>query len=156
MSSSTIPPTEPENAHLGHETSDVHVRTVLWFGLVVAVGTVAVAVLLLFLLRHYRAEASRRDPQLSPLAGAPFEPAGPQLQHTPIADYEQFRDRQEEHLHSYGWVNREQGIVRMPIERAMEIALERGLPSPRGSFAPEAEPPQPPADEAPAHTAEPE
>jgi hypothetical protein len=38
-------------------------------------------------------------------------------------------------LETYGWVNRENKTVRIPIERAMEIIAERGLPdfSPRGS-----------------------
>jgi DNA-binding GntR family transcriptional regulator len=32
-------------------------------------------------------------------------------------------------LHSYGWVDRDAGIVRIPIERAIEILAERGLPT---------------------------
>jgi hypothetical protein len=34
-------------------------------------------------------------------------------------------------LTTYGWVDRDAGIVRMPIERAMEILVERGLPPPK-------------------------
>jgi hypothetical protein len=177
MSSPTIPPTDPgrdddrdhdrgplaeqgdlaARAHVGHETTDVDARTILWFGLVVAGGTIAVAALLLVLLRYYGAQAERRDPELSPLAvDAPREPAGPRLLDTPIAAFEQYRAEQQQVLDSYGWVDREQGIVRIPVSRAMEIALERGLPSPSGSVAPEEEPQQPPGGEAPARTAEPE
>jgi hypothetical protein len=31
-------------------------------------------------------------------------------------------------LNGYGWVNKEQGIVRIPIERAMELIVEKGFP----------------------------
>jgi hypothetical protein len=41
-------------------------------------------------------------------------------------------DEQEEKLASYGWVDREKGVVRIPIERAMELlvneAKEKGDP----------------------------
>jgi hypothetical protein len=32
-------------------------------------------------------------------------------------------------LEGYGWVDREAGVVRLPIERAMALVLERGLPT---------------------------
>lgn len=39
------------------------------------------------------------------------------------------RDREDAALGRYGWVDREAGIVRIPIERAMDLLLERGLPT---------------------------
>ena len=30
-------------------------------------------------------------------------------------------------LHSYGWVDQQAGIVRIPIDRAMTLLTERGL-----------------------------
>jgi hypothetical protein len=32
-------------------------------------------------------------------------------------------------LHSYGWVDRSAGMVRMPIDRALEFVVRQGLPS---------------------------
>jgi hypothetical protein len=32
-------------------------------------------------------------------------------------------------LHGYGWVNEAGGVVHIPIERAMELTLQRGLPT---------------------------
>jgi hypothetical protein len=43
----------------------------------------------------------------------------------------QFRDflmNQEERLHSYGWVDEQGGVAHIPIERAMELIAQRGLP----------------------------
>ena len=43
----------------------------------------------------------------------------------------QFRDflmNQENQLNSYGWVDENTGVAHIPIERAMELTLQRGLP----------------------------
>jgi hypothetical protein len=38
-------------------------------------------------------------------------------------------DRQKLKLNSYGWIDRSNGIVRIPIDRAMDLILQRGLPA---------------------------
>lgn len=35
---------------------------------------------------------------------------------------------QQNLLNTYGWVDKQNGIVRLPIDRAMELLLQRGLP----------------------------
>jgi hypothetical protein len=43
----------------------------------------------------------------------------------------QFRDflmNQENQLNSYGWVDEKAGVAHIPIERAMQLTVERGLP----------------------------
>lgn len=41
---------------------------------------------------------------------------------------EELMESQRRILESYGWVDRENGIVRIPIERAMQIVVEREVP----------------------------
>lgn len=36
----------------------------------------------------------------------------------------EMRERESEQLGSYGWVDEDAGIVRLPIERAMELTVE--------------------------------
>lgn len=55
---------------------------------------------------------------------------GPRLQEDPARDYATFSRDIERHLHSMGWVNRDAGIVHLPIERAKQLLLDRGLPEP--------------------------
>jgi hypothetical protein len=52
----------------------------------------------------------------------------PHLQVNPSEDLKTFRAGEQAELNSYGWVNRTEGVVRVPIERAIEMLLERGLP----------------------------
>ena len=39
---------------------------------------------------------------------------------------QEHRDSQREQLETYGWVDKEGGVVRIPIERAMDLVLEHG------------------------------
>jgi hypothetical protein len=61
----------------------------------------------------------------------------PHLQINPHDDLAAWRARQDAELSTYGWVDRSNGIVRIPIERAMDLTLARGLPV-RSSNAPAA------------------
>jgi hypothetical protein len=46
------------------------------------------------------------------------------------------RLEEEEQLHSYGWTDEKAGVVHIPIERAMELTVQRGLPVYSASAAP--------------------
>lgn len=74
-------------------------------------------------------------PALTPLAPARQVPPPPRLQTSPERDMRQMRADEERVLSSYGWVDQKAGIVRIPIERAMEMLVERGLPARTGSEA---------------------
>jgi hypothetical protein len=53
---------------------------------------------------------------------------GPLLQEVPVADFATFRAGEEAELSGYGWVDRDRAVTRIPVERAMQLLLERGLP----------------------------
>ena len=53
----------------------------------------------------------------------------PDLQMNPHADLVAFRAREDAELNGYGWINRTSGVVRIPIERAMDLIAQRGLPT---------------------------
>ncbi len=68
------------------------------------------------------------------MAGERQIPPEPRLQVEPRAELEVFQAEQARWLSTYGWIDRDAGIVRLPIERAMELTVERGLPQ-RGARA---------------------
>jgi hypothetical protein len=55
--------------------------------------------------------------------------AVPHLQIVPAEDLNQFRASEEAELNGYGWINRTAGVVRIPIAQAMDLLLERGVPT---------------------------
>jgi hypothetical protein len=59
--------------------------------------------------------------------GLPVPPA-PQLQVRPRMDLDRLHADERARLDSYGWADKNHTIVRLPIERAMELLAERGLP----------------------------
>ena len=56
-------------------------------------------------------------------------PPEPRLQTNPRQDLSDLRAREDQLLNSYGWVDKNTGVVRIPIERAMQLIVERGLPT---------------------------
>jgi hypothetical protein len=53
----------------------------------------------------------------------------PRLQLSPRADMAIYRANQVEELNTYGWLNKDAGVVRIPIDRAIEVVAAKGLPT---------------------------
>lgn len=115
----------------GHEHTDADVWMIVKFGfwLLVAAVVVHVGLGALFALFAKQREATA-EPEFPLAVGQQLRlPAEPRLQRFPANDIYQFRQREEEILRNYGWVDRNAGIVRIPIEEAMRLTVERGLPA---------------------------
>jgi hypothetical protein len=54
---------------------------------------------------------------------------GPVLQTTPWQDLRQFRTAEDTQLKTYGWIDQKGGVARLPIDKAKELLLQRGLPT---------------------------
>lgn len=75
-------------------------------------------------------QAADQAAQKYPLAvGRQVVPPGPRLQTQPFKDIYLLRQGENERLERYGWMDRAAGVTRIPIERAMELTIERGLPA---------------------------
>ena len=111
------------------EGDGVSYSGVFWFVVVLTVTTVACQLLVvgLFAYLDYRspANASPRSPLASPAGQAP--PAPTLLRDEP-ANLKTFKDTEHSALTSYGWVDQAAGTVRLPIDRAKDLIIERGLP----------------------------
>jgi hypothetical protein len=137
MSTSHTPPTDvrsppsEESVRRGHEVRDVNPRVILWLGAGVLIMAAVVHVVLWLALGGMRWSAEQSDPPRSPLAAEAAEPPPPHLQDKPQQEYTEYRREQDERLASYGWIDREQGIVRIPISRAIDLIVEQGVPKPQ-------------------------
>jgi hypothetical protein len=70
------------------------------------------------------------EAQRYPLAAGATRPAPtPSLQTQPFKDVYTLREDEAKKLHSYGWVDQDGGVARIPIDRAMELMLQRGFPT---------------------------
>ncbi len=75
--------------------------------------------------QHKTANAAAQKYPLA--AGQAKLPPAPSLQTQPFQDVFMLRRNAESRLGSYGWVDKEGGVARIPIDRAMEVVLQKGF-----------------------------
>jgi hypothetical protein len=117
----------PEEA--GYELSDLNPGYVGLFGIGLSVVLV-VAVVVASLLIHYKTvQHVRQDTPFPRLAREREATPGTRLQIDAQSELRQMRAAEDAMLNSYGWVDKDAGIVRVPVDRAMEILAKKGLPA---------------------------
>jgi len=87
-------------------------------GLVISTGALLIA-------RQYTDDPGR-DPAVFATPGV--LPPEPRFQTDPHAELLRLRAAEDSVLTTYGWVNRDSGLARIPVARAMALIAERGLP----------------------------
>jgi len=136
------------NPETHHEKSDVNVRALLWAVVIFIVFAALTHGVLYLQFNIYRKlfRGKSNPPPLTAMvrpadASVPPEPrlqpfkAGnrPPDTSTPVVDMEQMRAAEEQALRTPGWVDKQKGIVRLPIEVAKQLAVQRlqqGAPHP--------------------------
>ena len=106
----------------GHELRDISFRPIVRasIGLVVLIVFSVVAMRILFsYYSYYAAREAASSRPANPLAAefARSEPPQPRLQTAPIEDLRKLRKLENALLDTYGWIDRKQGVVRIPIEQ---------------------------------------
>jgi len=144
-----------DNIHFdGHddeefEREDLGAKPIIVFLIALIVGCVVVALLLKGMYSFLDKRETQHQPAQSPLAQQTttdtrtVEPGDvtkfpqPRLETHETAEIDSFRLKEAQTLHSYGWVDEQAGVVRIPIDRAMELLAQRGLPTrPQAGVAP--------------------
>lgn len=134
MSEPVTQPPDPNSVAAGHELRDVRANTMLAFAVALTVIVVLACLFLIWLFGLFELRAERHDPVLSPLAKSE-EPPEPRLEIKPSRNLAQQRAAEDRLLHHYRWIDKEEGVVQIPVERAMELVAEEGLPPPEPSPA---------------------
>jgi hypothetical protein len=129
------------NGHGSFEHQDLQVSGILYFLVALIIGTVlcllGVKVLYEFLEHRDRAEQPGVNPLVTNVPSdtphvAPGYPQSvfpnPKLEEDERGQLNGILLNEENTLYSYGWVDGKPGTVRIPIERAMELLVQRGLP----------------------------
>jgi len=112
-----------------YEHTDAHVRPMIQFAIWLVASAIIVHVGLAGMYWLLIRESSERvETARYPLAvnAPPRLPAAPRLQQFPRNELYDFRTKEEQQLHTYGWVDKNSGTVHIPIDDAMRLMLERG------------------------------
>jgi len=117
-----------------HGERDIDVRAIAWSGVIFIVIAVITHVGLWGLYEVFLANARAEDgPALSLVEIESPQWSDPGLQDgvgtsSPIEEMVKWRAEEARRLEEWGWVDRDAGSVRIPVERAMRLMAERGLP----------------------------
>ena len=134
------------NPETHHEKSDVNVRALFAFGIAFVIfAAISHFVLLVMYKQFVKIENKHQNVPLTMMQRpeSMTVPQTPRLQpfptkisktetiapitNTPVTDMVEMREAQEKALNSYGYVDRQKGVVHIPIEEAKKQALQRGV-----------------------------
>ncbi|HET9319717.1 MAG TPA: hypothetical protein VFO27_08070 [Bryobacteraceae bacterium] len=124
-------PTEPENnPAVAHEPTDADAHAITRFGIALALIVILSQLMLWWLFDRLSGKQTKLSPPVSALirAQAPKEPPEPRLQGNPQRDMKKMLEDEDAVLNHYSWVDPYRGIVRLPVDRALEIVAQKGLP----------------------------
>jgi len=146
------------NAETHHEKSDVNVRALLAFGVVFVIFAAVSHFVLLVMYRQFVKYENKNQHVPLTMMNRPESMSVPQIPrlqpfptkspsgviapnaNTPVTDMVEMRAAQDQELTGYGFIDRQKGVVHIPIEEAKKLALQRGFAPMTG-----AAPPPPPS-----------
>ena len=142
------------NLETHHEKSDVNVRALFAFGVAFLVFAAVSHFVLLVMYKQFAKHENKNQhvpltmmerpdsmsvPQVPRLQPFPTKsPSGviaPNA-NTPVTDMVEMRAAQDRELNSYGYIDRQKGVVHIPIEEAKKLVLQRGFAPMSGAPAP--------------------
>jgi hypothetical protein len=112
-----------------YEHTDANVWQIVKFAIWLLITAIVVHVGMGGMYKMLIEQAKVTTEQPYPLASTtePRLPPSPRLQQFPRNEYYQHYVTEQQRLHGYGWINKDAGVVHIPIEDAMRLTLERGL-----------------------------
>ena len=134
----------PRHADVSFEESDVKVGTIYWYLVALGLATVFALIVCIFVYRYTSSLAASSDalpPPSRAALGKDFPPE-PRLQGVPGHEFDAQKDLRfklradMDANEKLGWIDKNAGIAQIPVEDAMKIIAEKGLP---GASAPSAE-----------------
>ena len=109
--------------------ADVNIRAVFGFGIALFVVAAVIHLLVWVLFGFFAGETATSTAAPPAITAAPDRvPPEPRLQTNPREDLRELRAHEDEVLNSYGWVDKNAGVARIPIDEAMKLTLQRGFP----------------------------
>jgi len=144
--------TKHDHAEEAYEHQDLSAQGIYAFLVSLLVGGVIVYFVVWGMYRFMDARIKQHEPPPNPLVQrtetdtrvvAPDEIKKfpePRLEKNERIEINDFRLQEEQRLNSYGWVDEKGGVVHIPIDRAMQLLAQQGLPTtPRAGTVPASE-----------------
>ena len=112
------------------EGDGVNYRGIVVFVVILAVTTFICQGIVVGLFKYFDKSAAASGPVRATMsAPAGTLPPPPNLLTNEPLNLKNFREHEAEVMDTYAWQDKNAGVVRLPIERAKELVLERGFPT---------------------------
>jgi len=127
---------EPRHPDVRHEPDRVRTGLLVWIGVAFVVVLVGIQGAVSWYFDALRERARRSDPGISALRARERPKLPEDLRRIPpplldiaeAVEYPKLRASEEEVLTSYGWVDRQKGVVRLPVAEAMRQMTDPANP----------------------------
>lgn len=91
---------------------------------------IAIVGLIVYGIFQYLAKHNATGDRANPMSvGNSQIPPEPRIEEHPAIGIQQLHAQEDRTLSTYAWVDKKGGVVRIPIDRAMALQLERGFPT---------------------------
>src|ERR1700680_5009515 len=118
-----------QSSSIGHEGRDADIRPIVLTGIGLAL-TVVVVGFIVYGTFQYLATHPATSVQSNPMAVFDSQiPPAPRIEEHPAIEIQQLHAQEEQTLSTYGWIDKKGGVVRIPLDRALELQLEHGFPT---------------------------
>ncbi len=121
---------EPQHNSVGHETADASVRGIVYTGIALMVAAILGGLIVYGVFQYLAAHPPTTAPA-NPMAETEPQqfPPAPRIEDHPSIEVRDLRAQEDRILSTYGWTDKKTGVVRIPIDRAMQLQLQRGFPT---------------------------
>ena len=110
-----------DNKRFDYERSDVQIRLIRWLA-----GSLAAFILIVPLALPWMFPQSMT--RTTPASRPALTSNAPPLEVNPRDSLERLQQGNAQFASGYGWVDRERGTVHIPVDRAIDLLLHKGLP----------------------------
>ena len=130
---------QPTTNHEGYERQDLGARGVFYFMAGLAVFGIIIYMIIFGMYRFLDTYETAHQPPMSPIMTPPADTRAvtpgetqnfplPRLEENERTQLRQIVEEQDRKLATYNWLDKDKGVVQIPIERAMDLIAQRGLP----------------------------
>jgi hypothetical protein len=123
-----------------HEARDVNILAVTKFGIGLVLTTIASIFLVLGVFRYFELHEVTPPPPTGTGVNVDARrlPPEPRLLENEPENLQRMRSAEDQVLNNYAWADDKRTLVKLPIDRAIELLAQRGLPSRPANAAPAA------------------
>ena len=119
----------------GYEKSDANIPSLVKGGLTLAVVLIVSFIGMRYTLDYFPENAAARPARVG-CSNCACSGSGADAAGAAASGARGLLQQSGAELNSYGWVDQTSGVVRIPVDRAIELSLERGFPTRAASSAP--------------------